>query len=233
MTRSFLLFAALAAVAACGSNKPPANSEPRPNLDDPKPAEPAPAKPVAAATCDDLPAAVDRVIESQMAGVPPDQLERARAAVEASLPKIKAAMQDSCTTDKWSAEATACLTKAHETKDWDACTPSLTAAQQQSLQTRLSSAMQPPLPPPESYDLAPDVGIKECDAYLKSIVTAVKCEKLDEPARDAARSAAAEQKKAWKDMPKKTAKEKKAVATSCTEAMKTLTDAATGAGCPL
>jgi hypothetical protein len=121
------------------------------------------------------------------------------------------------------------------TAAWEACASELTPAQQASLQQRLSAAAQPDAaatPPPAHYDLTPDIGIAECDDYLRAIDRAMRCDKLDDASRDAARSAAADQKQAWVAMAKKTARQRKTIAQSCKGAMKTLRDAAAGAGCP-
>ncbi len=233
-TRWFVIIAALA--AACGSSKKEPQP-PTPTLAPPDAAVAAVAPPPAAAsTCDDLPAAIDRVIKAQLAEVPPDKLADAKAVVDKVVPQITGAMVESCKTDAWSPEATTCMATGKASSDWDACTGKFTPAQQQSLQGRLTQAMasvQPPPAPPKTYDLAPDTGIKECDAYLKTIAVAVGCDKLDADSRDQIQTAADVEKKQWVSMPKKTAKEKKAIVDSCKASMKGLKEASKSAGCPL
>ena len=221
-------------VAACGSSTPQAKDPPPPLPPDHPVATPTPAPaptptPMAskAASCDDLPAAVDKVVQGELAKVPDDQRAAAEQQVAQAMPQIKSAMVGACKSDGWSPEAIACMANGTSADDWGVCGAKLSEAQQKSLQARLS----PPPKPASAYDLAPNLGVAECDDFLKAIDRAVQCDKLDDTQRDGIRSAAADQKKTWAAMPHKTAADKQALVDSCKKSMIALKDAASSVGC--
>lgn len=219
------------AAAACGSSsarpKDPPPPLPPDHVTATPDAAPAPGPVAAGASCDDLGAAVDRVVKGELAKVPEDQRAAAEQQVAAAIPQIKEAMIESCKKDAWSADAIACMTGGTTSNDWGNCGSKLSEAQQQSLQARLT----PPPRPASDYDLKPDLGVAECDDFLKAIDRAVQCDKLDDTQRDGIRSAAADQKKTWAAMPHKTAKDKAALVDSCKKSMVALKDAAGSVGC--
>lgn len=83
-----------------------------------------------------LEGALDRMMADAKTGMPPESFAR----VVAMAPRMKAAIVDSCTANKWSAEVLGCMSAAKSQADINACADQLTPEQKASYEAASAAA---------------------------------------------------------------------------------------------
>jgi len=117
------------------------------------------------------------ILAQQLHDVPADKQAAAAAQAKALADPLERSLVETCTTGRWSAEATACFGKAHDAKALVACEAMLTPDQA----TSLANAMEQ-VTGQLTGSAAPSTA---CDDYLAAVNKLLACDKL--PADDRAR----------------------------------------------